>query len=169
LVAAYLIGGTIPREMSGIEPARSATDTGVLIGWNTYTKDGDPRIFTNGLIGWIGGAYVKMGGRPLLQVNPLSWELNGPALEPSRNPGALPFFGNIDEAPMLVPAVCGADASGKVLIIDKPVVRGFAVPEHDDMPILNTQYGDYHNFDYTLFYESIRKNALDRVNAFMGY
>ncbi len=59
MVAAYLIGGTTPAKIPGIQPSRSATDTGVMIGW-------------------IGGSYTKMGDRPLVQVNPLSWELNGP-------------------------------------------------------------------------------------------
>ena len=59
------------------------------------------------------------------------------------------------------------DASGEVLIISKPGVPGFAVSEAADIPVLNAKYGDYHSLDYTLFYESIRKNALDRVNAFL--
>jgi hypothetical protein len=168
LVAAYLIGGVTPAKIPGIRPARSATDTGVLIGWNTYTKSGDPTIFMNGLLGWINGSYSKMGGRPLVQVNPLSWELNGPAAPASRNPGSLPAMDGTKGTPLLVPAVCGADASGRVLIINKPAVPGFAMPEKEDSPILNTKYGDYHNYDYQLFYESIRKNALDRVKAFLG-
>lgn len=168
LVAAYIIGGPTPAKIPGIQPARSATDTGVLIGWNTYTKEGDPAIFTNGLNGWLNGSYTRMAGRPLVQVNPLSWELNGPAVPASRNPGSLPAMEGTTGMPSLVPAVCGADASGKVLIINKPEAPGFTMPEADDTPVLNTKYGDYHNYDYQLFYESIRKNALDRVNAFIA-
>lgn len=166
MIAAYLIGGTIPKDLPGIPSSRSATDTGVLIGWNTYTKDGDPGIFTDGLIGWIGHSYVKMGGKPLLRTNPLSWELNGPEIGPSRNPGSLPFLEGEDGTPSLIPGVCGADASGRALIINKPGVPGFEISEAGDLPILNARYGDYHSFDYTLFYESIRKNAIDRVRAF---
>jgi hypothetical protein len=167
MVAAYLIGGTIPKDIPGIMPSRSATDTGVLIGWNTYTKDGDPSVFTDDLMTWIGGSYVKMGGRPLLQVNPLSWELNGPQVPSSRNPGSLPFPDTGNEAPLLLTGVCGADASGKVLMIDKPAVKGFTAPKNADEPLFNTIYGDYHIFDYMLFYESMRKNAVDRVKAFL--
>lgn len=163
MIAAYLIGGTVPEDIPGISPSRSATDTGVIIGWNTYTKDGDPSIFTNGLIGWIDGSYKRMGGRRLIQTNPLSWELNGPEVGPSLNPGSLSSSKDLAEMQLLVPAVCGADASGEVLMIDKPKVGGFAFPELGDTPVLNDRYGDYHNFDYQLFYESIRKNAVDRV------
>jgi len=168
MIAAYLIGGTVPEDIPGISPSRSATDTGVLIGWNTYTKDGDPSIFKDGLIGWIGGSYKRMGGRRLIETNPLSWELNGPEVGPSLNPGSLLSSKDLAEMQLLVPAVCGADASGEVLIINKPSVEGFAFPELGDTPVLNDRYGDYHNFDYQLFYESIRKNAVDRVKVFLG-
>lgn len=168
MVAAYLIGGPIPVKMSGIGPSRSATDTGVMIGWNTYTKEGDPAIFTNGIIGWIDGAYRKMDGRPLVEVNPLSWELNGSEIPASRNPGSLPFPSGSAQAPSLVSAVCGSDASGGALIINKPEVPGFASPETDELTVFNTRYGDYHNFDYQLFYESMRKNAVDRAKAFLA-
>ena len=167
MIAAYLIGGTVPEDIPGISPSRSEIDTEVLIGWNTYTKDGDPGIFTDGLIGWIGGSYKRMGGRRLIQTNPLSWELNGPKVEPSLNPGSLSSSKDHDEMRFLVPAVCGADASGEVLMIDKPAIGGFTFPELGDLPVLNDRYGDYHDFDYQLFYESIRKNTVDRVKVFL--
>ena len=31
-----------------------------------------------------------------------------------------------------------------------------------------TVFGNYHNQDYSLFYGSIRQNAIDRVEAFAG-
>ena len=31
-----------------------------------------------------------------------------------------------------------------------------------------TFFGSYHNRDYSLFYGSIRQNAIDRVSAFAG-
>ena len=166
MIAAYLIGGTTLKTIPGILPSRSATDTGVIIGWNTYTKDGDPGIFTNGLIGWVDGAYKRMDGRPLLQTNPLSWKLNGPEVPPLMNPGSLPSMDPANKMPLLAMAVCGADASGEVLLINKPTARGFTLPDAFDIPVLNDRYGDYHNFDYQLFYESIRKNCVERVQAF---
>lgn len=169
MVAAYLIGGPIPKDISGVRASRSATDTGVVIGWNTYTKAGDPAIFTDGLVGWMDGSYIKMEGRPLLETNPISWELNGPEVGASQNPGSLQGFTDPALAPILVPGVCSADASGKVLIIDKPASAGFALPENFPVSILNTKYGDYHDFDYPLFYESIRGNAVSRVKAFLSH
>lgn len=53
------------------------------------------------------------------------------------------------------------------MIIENPRVAGFpgAGP---DMPILNSDLGDYHNHDYQLFYESLRRNAVERVRAFQA-
>ncbi len=168
LVAAYLIGGTIPAKTPSISLSHSATDTGVLIGWNTYAKEGDPSFFTNGMVAWVNGAYVKNNNKPLVETNPLSWQLNGGKVSASQNPGSLPTVlhrEGLKGVFSLIPAVCGADASKRVLIINKSKVPGFYLSA-EDTPVFNTQNGDYHCFDYTLFYESIRKNAIDRVRAF---
>jgi hypothetical protein len=165
LVAAYLVGMAVPREIPGIRPSRTAADTGVVISWTSYTREGDPRFLTRDMAIWFGGGYRKAEGLPLVQVNPLSWELNGREVPASRNPGSLPFYDPAAGPPPLIPGVTGADASGRVLIIDTPAVQGFpgAGPE---MPILNADFGDFHDYDYVLFYESIRRNAIDRVKAF---
>ncbi|MDD5557287.1 MAG: DUF3089 domain-containing protein [bacterium] len=167
LVAAYLVGMPVPREIPGIPPSRAATDTGGVIGWTSFTRDGDPRFLTRDMTIWFGGAYRKAEGLALVQVNPLSWELNGGEVPASANPGSLPFYGPDGGPPPLVPGVTGADASGHVLIVDRPAVPGFpgAGPE---MPILNADFGDYHMYEYVLFYESIRGNVVDRVKAFAG-
>jgi hypothetical protein len=52
------------------------------------------------------------------------------------------------------------------LILDKPSILGFP-GDGPDMPLLNADKGDFHNYDYQLFYESIRKNAMDRAKAFL--
>ena len=168
MIASYLIGGAVPLDIKGIRPSRSATDTGVVIGWNTYTRSGDPSVFMDCIPVWTGSSYVSMGGKPLLQTNPLSWRLNGPKVRSSRNPGSLPLPENRFKIPDLIPGVCGADASGKVLLVDKPPVKGFAMPDTFDTPVFNPRDGDYHIFDCRLFYESIRKNAVDRVKSFLN-
>ncbi|MEI6632286.1 MAG: DUF3089 domain-containing protein [Chlamydiota bacterium] len=165
IVAAYLIGMAIPREIPGIRPSRTATDTGGVISWTSYTRDGHPRFLTRDMAIWFGGAYRKAEGLALVQVNPLSWELNGEEVPASSNPGSLPFYNPAGDPPPLVPGVTGADASGRVLIVEKPVVPGFP-GSGPEMPILNADFGDYHDYDYVLFYESIRKNVIDRAKRF---
>ncbi len=172
LVAAYLIGGPVLRDMKGVRVSRSATDTGVIIGWNTYTRDSDPDFFANSCVTWYAGSYQRVNNRRILQINPLSWRLGGMQVPAARNPGSLPLTKDLetsDSLAPLVPKVCGADASGKVLIINKPTAPGFECEiEIPGITLFNTASGDYHCLDYTLFYESIRKNALDRVHAFLA-
>ncbi len=166
LVAAYLIGMAIPDNLSGISPASSANDFGVYINWNSLTSGADTRFFTEDIVIWVGNSYRKSKGISILQINPLSWLKGGGKVEASNNPGSLPT----NQDPTLLPliqAVTSADATGNVLIIEKPVVAGFP-GDGPDAPLLNADKGDYHNYDYQLFYESIRKNAVDRTKAYLG-
>jgi hypothetical protein len=166
LVAAYLIGMAIPDNLPGIEPARSATDTGVYINWNSLTAGADPRFFTEDIVIWVGNAYRKSKGISILQVNPLSWFMNGGLVAASNNPGSLPSDSGNDLRP-LMKGITSADASGNILVIEQPAVASDFPGDGPDAPLLNAYYGDYHNYDYQLFYESIRKNAIDRVNAYL--
>jgi len=165
LVAAYLIGYAIPENIAGIKPSRMATDIGTVIGWNSYTKDGNYDFFTKYAVIWLDGSYKKISGRSLIQVNPLSWKLYGPEISRKKNRGSLPQPESDKELPKLVPKLTGADASGSVLIITKPQIKGFP-GLGPDMPFLNPDLGDYHIYDYQLFYEDIRKNVVERVKAF---
>jgi hypothetical protein len=166
LVAAYLIGMAIPNNLPGIEPARSATDSGVYINWNSLTADADPRFFTEDIVIWVGNAYRKSKGISILQVNPLSWHMNGGKVAMSNNPGSLPSDPGSHLRP-LIKGVTSADASGNILLIEKPKVSTDFPGDGPDAPLLNADKGDYHNYDYQLFYESIRKNVMDRVNAYL--
>jgi len=162
LVAAYLIGVTIPKDLPGIEPSTSPTDTGKIINWNSYIRGGETTFFTDDIIIWVGNSYRKVKGITSVQVNPLSWKLNGGKVAAADNPGSLPA--NI--IGLLVPNITGADASGEVLIVEKPRIKGFE-GDGPDVPLLNPDKGDFHIYDYQLFYESIRKNTIDRANSFI--
>ncbi|MFH1476991.1 MAG: DUF3089 domain-containing protein [Verrucomicrobiota bacterium] len=166
LVAAYLIGMAIPQDIPGIKPSRSSNDVGCVISWTSYTTNGNPQFLTRDMSIWYGGKYRKCAELSLVQVNPLSWKLHGGAVTASLNPGSLPYYDPTGDPPSLVPGVTGADASGPVLIIAKPGVPGFP-GSGAEIPILNADFGDYHDYDYVLFYESIRRNAIDRVKAFV--
>jgi len=166
LVAAYLIGMAIPENLDGINPASNANDFGVYLNWNSMTAEADPRFFTEDIVIWVGDSYRKSKGITLLQINPLSWLKNGEKIPAENNPGSFPVATD-NSIPSLIFNVTGADASGNTLIIDKPAVEGFP-GEGPDSPLLNADKGDYHNYDYQLFYESIRKNAIDRANAYLA-
>lgn len=164
LVAAYLIGMAIPRNIPGIQPSRASNDVGCVISWTSFTTNGNPQFLTRDMPIWHGGKYRRCAGLALVQVNPLSWELHGGAVPASVNPGSLPYYDQFGNPPALIPEVTGADASGLVLVITKPNVPGFP-GSGAAIPILNADFGDYHDYDYVLFYESIRRNAIDRVKV----
>ncbi len=164
LVAAYLVGMAIPEAIPGIRPAAAPEDTGGVISWTTFTTNGDPQFLTRDMAIWHGGKYRKCAGLALVQVNPLSWALRGAAVPAAQNPGSLPCVDPAGPLADLVPGVTGADASGPVLIITPPAGPGFA-GSGPDMPLLNADFGDFHDYDYVLFYESIRENACRRVKA----
>ena len=90
LVAAYLIGYSIPENISGIKSSRRATGAGSVIGWNTYTKNGNYDFFTKYAVIWLEGKYQKISSRPLVQINPLSWRFHGAKVSREKNLGSLP-------------------------------------------------------------------------------
>lgn len=165
MIASYLIGYPIPEETPGIKLSRDAIDTGTVIGWNTYTENANHDFFTKYAVIWLNGSYQKIAGRPIIQTNPLSWKLHGGKISREKNLGSLPVLEPDKSTLKLIPDVTGADASGSVLIITKPEIVGFP-GEGPDMPILNADLGDYHMYDYALFYENLRKNVVERTKAF---
>lgn len=167
MVAAYVVGYAIPRAIKGIEPSCAPSQTGALIAYNSFSPKGDSRFFTRGACIWLDGKYQRVNGRPLVQVNPLSWLDGGGPVPASANPGSLPVTEDAYPQGELKAGVTGADASGEVLRISVPGVSGFT-GDSSGVPFLNADFGDYHNFDYQLFYESIRRNALERVRAFLN-
>ncbi len=162
LIAAYLIGATIPRgvPIGGLEPCASATDTGCFVAWNSYSGDFDLDTIAqySGVL-WRDGGYVRGDQHASVQVNPLTWELGGGAVPAEENPGALQMRSYESDELRLLPAVTGADASGAVLRVSRPEVRGFS---------MLTGTGWFHIYDYHLFYESIRHNAAERSRTFLA-
>lgn len=188
MVAAYLIGWPIPKNDSNIKPSRSADDTGAFISWGTCAHTGhpygDPKLFANAVT-WRNGSY-KPNNSDSIQTNPLSWKLNGEEVPAGYNPGSLPspsYRGSMNKFPKLVPNVCGADASGKALIVKGIFVNSysygklFGCYKFSGPPpgsagfmffdVLNPYYGNHHINDYELFYESLRGNVVLRVNEFI--
>ena len=59
----------------------------------------------------------------------------------------------------LVPGYTGARCASGVLWVDPPPRRGFRLVH---------PHGDWHAYDYALFYANVRANAERRVEAFLG-
>jgi hypothetical protein len=94
-----------------------------------------------------------------LCVNPLTWAQAG-TVSASANHGALPFPGIGKPIPELRSGVTGGRCSRGRLVIS------IAADKRAGFSDVLTRFGSYHNLDYSLFYDSIRRNAVERVAAF---
>lgn len=161
LIAAYVVGASLPEtlEHTGLPVCSSPRQTGCIIDWNSATALTPLALGRGLMVTFSQGSYQLVGRKRWLCVNPLSWDRS--TVSPSSvNKGALPIVGHEQELKPLVRAVTGAKCSRGRLVISIPRAKrdGFKDPM--------TSLGSYHNQDYSLFYESIRRNAIARVNAF---
>ncbi|ABS64681.1 conserved hypothetical protein [Parvibaculum lavamentivorans DS-1] len=160
MIAAYLIGSALPADLglSGVVPCASPTDTGCTINWNSV-NDAAPRAgWTKEGTTWIGGEYRMIQDAPLACINPLNWIAGGVAEAPE-NLGSLPFVGSEDKFPAPRPALTGARCEEGMLIVSPPEdAEGFTY---------GVRSGDYHIYDYNLFYMNIRANLEERVAAYL--
>jgi pimeloyl-ACP methyl ester carboxylesterase len=159
LVAAYVIGSAMPRDadIAGIPPCASPTETSCYINWNSVRDVKDREGWTQTGTMWIDGNYTLMDGRPNTCVNPLTWTLDG-AAPASANLGSLPFVDKKASFPAARVALTGAKCEKGLLVVTPPADEpGFTFGVNE---------GDYHIYDYNLFYMNIRANVAQRIAAF---
>lgn len=151
MVVAYLIGFALEADqVGGVPVCDSATATGCVLGWNAVEGD---------------GAGLNAQGRDLICVNPLSWREDGERVPAGRNRGSIGFPDYLEAAAgeditamRVEPAVADAQCAGGNLVVRD--LRSEAFPSR--MP-----GNSMHIYDYSLYYLDIRRNALDRVSAFL--
>lgn len=152
LVAVYAVGWPVVEpgdsQAIGVPACTSRDDSGCLLGWMTYAADGDYATELQRIAPTPDLAGQPIGKRPLLCVNPLTGSPAAAARE--RNLGTL-------QGEELVPHLVGArcDASGVLLIAPTPTRKGRLV-----LP-----GGNYHIYDYSLFWANIRADAEVRLSA----
>lgn len=142
LVAAYAVGSNYPaeeiaEEFFDLPVCRSATQTQCLITWNTV----GPNV-----------NQFRDAGDDVC-VNPLTWNESDASHED--NAGA---FATASKS--LLPGVADAACRDGQLVVTELRSDAFA-----NLP-MNMGTDNYHILDYSLFYASIRGNAIARVNAF---
>ncbi len=153
-VAAYLPGlphktkSTIERDFAGrdIAPARNASDTGVIIVWNTQNRKAKNRCFTGT------GNYC---------INPLNWKTDATPAGKKQNAGAVFYDYRHPERPLKrIAHFCGAtvDPAKGALIVELP-----SKSEYDAHGFMGK--GVFHMNDFWFFAENCRKNALQRVKS----
>lgn len=161
LVVAYVVGASLPdaRDYTGLPVCESAAQTGCLVDWNSASQLTPLALGRGLMVTWNKGKYQAVGLKRWLCVNPLSWDKETVSAV-SKNEGALPFAGLGKPVPALRSGVTGARCSRGRLVISIPRAK------REGFTDVMTKFGSYHNLDYALFYDSVRRNAVQRVDAF---
>ena len=154
LVAAYTIGYSITKEDLETNPlmriSESETDTGCFILYNTISDEKDkekegPTI--------IPGTFV---------VNPLNWRTDQEPAPADMNLGAAFFRHEDPPNPARYKNFAAAQKVKNALVITD-------ISNPEELPETSVTFpkGIYHMYDYAIFYENLRKNAGDRIGAYM--
>ena len=142
-VAAYLIGLPFKINANGAKLpfAKNADDVGVVISWNTQSKDSKGSVFT---------------GKGTYCINPLNWKTDATPATANENPGAM-FYDYKTGKVEHYPNYCGAviDPEKGALIADPPESKWTK-----ETPLGK---GVYHMNDLYFFYESLVNNVQRRV------
>lgn len=148
LVAALLIGWSLTSEDLDSNPSvalcKSSDQTGCIISYNTMAT-GRQNV----------APTLKKGA---LAVNPLSWTMDGAFISADKNLGSV-FFDN-SLAPTSYPNFTSAQIVNGGLVVqpknvDLVTVAGGHFPK-----------GVYHAFDYSLFFNNLKVNIAERIEAF---
>ena len=149
LVAAYFIGYTVTDEdlrTAGLEAARGADDTGVVITYNTQspTSTGGPML--------MAGAHC---------TNPLNWKTDATYAPAEENRGARFYNDATGEFLREVPQYCDAwiDLDTGALLT--------TIPEGESLDIGPFPEGVYHRYDYAFWYRNLEENVQVRIQAFL--
>ena len=147
-------------QLKNIKPCQSAEDLLCIIHWATFGEGTSLRDFGDG---------------PLVCINPLSWRQNDGRVEATQHLGAAAASGEFTirlmsndiaqgfvfephAAPMLN-HTWAACHDGQLIVADQSA---------SPLGKLSTGDKNYHGLDYPLFYMNIRRNASDRVNAYLA-
>ena len=140
LIVAYLVGIPVPGDyFKSIPPCDKPDDTGCFCSWQTYKKGHYPKH------------QKKNSG--VVATNPLTWTTSTEYAPKSLNEGGI--LRNFNKK---FPALADAQVHDGLLWISKPKFPGsFFV-----------WTSRYHIVDYNLYYYNVRKNAMQRVDAFLN-
>lgn len=167
MIAAYLIGFGVPMAYfdtvyENVKPGLNATQTDCIVTWDTVRDDVGPTV---GGFHFYQGAWHEVQGGQRFCVNPLTWTAAGERAPAALNRGALVAdLGSLRkpriEPGMLkqtVPRMTWAEVRAGALH-----VRDLGGTQFDT---IMSASGNYHLFDYNLFWVNIRENALARAQA----
>jgi hypothetical protein len=161
LVAAYIVGYAIPndwfeRRLKSIAPCKASNDYGCVLSWNTWAEGGTP-VRAAVVRHRYGTEWEANDDKPVVCTNPLAWSSD--AADAALNLGGWLYPRDAVSPPAPTPSLTGAHCDAGALFITPP--------EDDAWTRAVLPGGNYHNYDYQLFYMNVRENAVERAAAFM--
>jgi len=152
MVAAYPIGFAVTKDWlakTGLKFAEGATDTGVIVSWNT---EGPANLKEKNMT-------LAPGG---ISINPINWKRDDTYASVKENLGSLTV-----EGALVTPGIADARVDtvrGSVVVtsIKKPEL--YAIPA-DGAQMFGPE--SYHLHDYGFFFNNFKQNVADRIAAYM--
>lgn len=168
MIAAYAVGYPLPLDqfdgpLAGFAPCRAMGETGCILTWSSFARDGSPDFYRKTAEIWNAASptgFSAIAGRRLLCVNPVSFRMDEALVPRQANRGGTVRSLTTGTLEDLTPALVESQCREGILRISEPepfVFRAMLLPGRD-----------YHIYDYALFWQDIRLDAVARVNAFLA-
>ena len=153
MVAAYPIGYAVTKDFlarTGLKFAEGATDTGVIVSWNT---EGAANVEGN-----VSNCTLAPGG---ISINPINWKRDNTYAPVKENLGSLTVEGKL-----VVPGIADArvDTVRGSVVVTTVDAKLYGIPA-DGAALFGPE--SYHLHDYGFFYNNFKQNVTDRVKAYM--
>ena len=177
-VAAYAIGGSLPQALvdktyQDIEVCAGPERTGCFISWDAHEADKAPIAWSDEeeSVLWNGEDYSGFTPGPRICVNPVTWRTDGEASNKQDHLGALENWSGFAEPKASigklyagsVTAKCGRAGERNWLFVNGD--RDEAIKSQGIWSLFER---NLHGSDFSLFWQNIRENAKQRVDAFLS-
>ena len=152
MIAAYPIGFAVTKdwlEKTGLKFAEGATDTGVIVSWNT---EGPANLTEKNMT-------LAPGG---ISINPINWKRDDTPASVKENLGSLTVDGKL-----VTPGIADARVDtvrGSVVVSSIAEKELYAIPA-DGAIMFGPE--SYHLHDYGFFFNNFKQNVAARVKAFL--
>ena len=159
MVASYLIGRPIPKQAlaqthPGIKICDQPDDVSCLVSWVTFGTGSDPKEFLASMEWHFDDGYRKFDANgEFVCVNPLNWHQDETAAPPASHRGAV--FYSDHELVKVLEHLTSAACDDRVLLVDD--LSG---------ELEYAWNGNYHLYDFNIFYQNIRSNLQQRISGF---
>jgi len=181
LVAAYLPGWTLSKKRYDVNDQKHQVtvcehpeSTGCVLSWRTFSRGGDPELFLH---------VPSEGDDEPICTNPLSWKADTNYIGHEHNLGGLDLLhpwtmlnylwkipsANLRVAlPSLTPRISDAACEKGHLFVTDPPRTGAGWYFWPVWQLAVFPGKNLHSYDYNLFYNNIRENALLRAKVFQA-